>query len=286
MNNTSKKPLKSRVFLSYVGEDRQIAKKIANKLSISGFDIAFDERELLPGDLIADKLRMNIRTNDYVFILISKNALKKGWNESSKAYDYYLNELINRNVSLIPVQIDQSEIPKSLSHFRFLNLRKPTDNNITKLIEQIGIAPKIDFSSISSLQFEQLVADLLMKLNFKILQKEKVFCDYEIDLIAEHKQKDPFNVEKKEVWIVEIKLYRNERASLKSLYQLMSALKSFPTTTKALLVTNGLLTSYAKSWLNQAQKNNPEHLRIIEGPELKSLLLGFPEIIKKYFKDN
>jgi hypothetical protein len=52
---------------------------------------------------------------------------------------------------------------------------------------------------------------------------------------------------------------------------------------KGLLVTNGQLTSAARAWLESAEAKNRAEVRVVDGPELKRLLLRHKELIYKYF---
>lgn len=272
---------RTRVFLSYANADKRFAKKIANQLEISGIDVWFAERELLPGDSIVDKIGKELSSSDYFFLLLSKNSLRYKWfgPEFSKTY---LEELTTRNVVTIPVIIDDSEIPDFLSGLQIFDLKKRTEKNIRKLVDQITRAPRIDFSYFSWNEFQELAVDLLKKLDFTEIQADHGPADRGFDLIAEYTRKDPFGVEKKEIWVVETKFYQTERASLRALRQLISSLAAYPDA-KALLVTNGLLTSTAKKWLKDVQQTGRRYVRVIEGPELRNLLLRFPDLVDRYF---
>lgn len=270
---------KKRVFLSYATEDKAISSKIAEQLEESGVDVWFAERELLPGDSMVDKIGKAISSSDYVFLLLSKNFLKY---ELAKISSKYLDELTTRDVAIIPVLIDDCEVPDFLSKFQMIDLRRQTNRNIRKLIKQIVNAPRIDFSSLTEHEFMNLVTDLLKRVDFEKIQIQHGVADRGIDLTAEYRQRDPFGMEKKEIWIVETKFYQRERASLKALRALMGSLVAFPGA-KALLITNGLLTSYAKKWLRDVQSIERRYIRVIEGPELRNLLLRFPELVDQYF---
>ncbi len=271
---------KKQVFLIYATEDGAISREITKQLEISGFSVAHFEYELLWDDSMANKMRNVISSGDYIFFLLSKNSLRSEWVRYELSATY-LDELATRDVTVIPVLIDYSKVPDFLSKFQMLDLRKKTSGNIRKVISQILNAPRIDLSSLSGYEFLRLAADLLKKLRFRNIKTGSGVEDRGIDLMAEFYRRDPFGVENKEVWIVETKFYQNERASLKSLRALAGSLTFFPDA-KALLITNGLLTSYARKWL-QDISGRGRHIRVIEGPELRNLLLRFPDLVDQYF---
>ena len=67
------------VFLSYSAKDTGVARSLANELSRRGLQVWFDEREILVGDSILDRINEAIRSVDYLLVLLSDNSLKSSW---------------------------------------------------------------------------------------------------------------------------------------------------------------------------------------------------------------
>lgn len=271
-----------RVFLSYAFKDREFAQGIAKRLKAPGVDVWYDEWEMAIGDSIVNKIESAISSSDYIIILLSPNSVKSKWvqHELSAAL---VHELTARDVTIMPVVIADCEIPIALKSMLWLDLRKDPERNIGLLIGQIATAPRIDFSHINKQTFENLIGDLLKMLGFINIQYEVQIGKWLVDIKAEYVQRDPFGVETSEMWLVETKFYKNERADLQSLHQLTVYLQGFPERYKGLLVTNGQLTSAAKQWLQTTQEETRMQIRVIEGPELKKLLLCYPGLVRKYF---
>lgn len=280
--STDKK--RKRVFLSFATEDRDFSKRIARQLERSGLDVWFSESELFPGDSMLDKIGKAVSSSDYIFLIVSKNSMKSDW-VNSEFSKYMINELVTRNVTIVPILVDDSEVPAYLRGYQTLDLRSKTDPKVAKLVRQIAYAPRIDFSSFTKEKFERLVFDLLKSMGFKKISKQIDVQEKGADFRAEFTQRDPFGVEDRQIWIVETKFYRQDRPSVDSIRQMLGSLSFFPNA-KGLLVTNGLLTSYAKEATMKLRKENAKPLRVIEGPELRSLLLRFPRLIEKYFMEN
>ena len=272
---------KKRVFLIFARKDRAVSKKIADQFEIEGFKVALFDYELLWGDSLAEKMRNVISSGDYIFVLLSKKSMKSRWLKD-ELLSTYLDELITRDVTVVPVLTDYSKVPDSLLQLRVFNFQKQTPKNIRKLVDQITSAPKIDFSNFSGRRFERLVADLLAKLHFDHVKIQTGVGDKGIDIKAEYTQKDPFGVKKKETWVVQTKFTPKERASVRVLRELYGILANYENI-KALLITNGLLTSVSKRWLENVQRTKKQYIRVIEGPELKNLLLRFPDLVDHYF---
>jgi len=271
---------KKKVFISYSKEDRLVSKRILRFLENTGFKVAYSDYEFWPEESIAEKMGKSISSSDYVFMLLSKNSVKSKWVSSSFSRRY-LDELSTRDVTLVPVLIEDCEIPDFFSRFAIFDLRLQSGKNIRKLVDFIVNAGRVDFSNFHAHKFDRLVTDLLKELGFTNVEQEVLWKDAHIDIKAQYLQKDPFGVVKKELWLVETKLFQDERASIGAINQLLRLLGDTPGNCRALLVTNGQLTSFARTWLSQ--KTMGREVRIIEGPELKNLLLRFPELVGKYF---
>jgi hypothetical protein len=276
---------KPRVFLSYAPQDREFVRKIAERIKSYGVCVWYDEWEMAMGDSLLDKIERGISSSDYIIVLLSPDSLKSKWIQQELTMAM-ARELTARDVIIIPVLISdvlESEIPIVLQDIRWLDLRKHTERDIDLLVKQIVHALKIDFSCLDGQAFEKLIGELLEKLGFKNIQHRVRVGSWEADIKAEYQQRDPFGVETSEIWLVETKFYRSEKADLRALYQLTGYLLAVPEMYKGLLVTNSQLTSTARDWSKSTQEKNRIRIRVVEGPELKNLLIRFPDLIKRYF---
>jgi restriction endonuclease Mrr len=88
--------------------------------------------------------------------------------------------------------------------------------------------------------------------------------------------------EKGETWVVQAKFYREQRVSVDVLRQTLVFLTS-SAISHGLIVTNSGLTSVAREVLSDWKEKSGPELRVIDGPELTSLLLRHPELVHRYF---
>lgn len=271
-----------QVFLSYASADKETAHKIAKKLSERGIRVFLDTYELQPGDSIAKAITVAISASDYLVVILSPSAVNSAWvqNELAAAFS---RELTARAITLLPVLIADCEIPPSLASYQFLDLRKDFDEGVNRLVEQIGLIPRIDFSLLDHKGFGNLIVDLLAKLGFGSLVREPGTAEIGVDIEAEYPTVDPFGVETTEIWLVEVKFYSQSRADLASLRQLVDYMQGLSPRNKGLLVTNGQLTSAARDWLASAEAQYRMRIRVIDGAELRRLLLQHKDLVDKYF---
>lgn len=270
-----------QVFISYAQADKAITRQIADTLQNAGLKVWFDEWELMPGDSIIQRIEDGLRASDFLLVLLSPHSVNSQWvmTELNSALS---SELRTRAVTVIPALIEDCKVPTLLANLQHIDLRTDLKESVQILIQQLRIAPEIDFSRIDGLAFEKLVVDLLKALGFS------VDCNYPLkdagfDFVAAFTSKDPFGIEKRELWLVEVKLYKNQRVSLHALRQMISYMMTSTNPSKGLIITNGQLTSVAIKFLEEMTQKFRIELRIIDGTELRALLLRHPQLVKQYF---
>lgn len=271
-----------QVFLSYASNDKGVARKIVDKLHESGVQVRFDLYELKAADSLIAAIQNAISASDYLIVLLSPNSVDSVWVQEELNIAL-ARELTTRDITLLPVVIADCEIPPALASRKYLDLRFNFDQGINQLVEQIGLAPEIDFSTLDHRLFEDLVADLLSKLGFRDIKQEWAIEGKYVDIKALYPRLDPFGAEIVETWLVEAKFYHKSRADLKSIHQLAGYLSSLPEHWKGLLITNSQLTSVAREWLASAESRGRIQIRVVDGTELKRLLLQCKDLIYKYF---
>ncbi|MEH2167419.1 MAG: TIR domain-containing protein [Nostoc sp.] len=281
MSNIYNLETRPRVFVSYASADKAVARVIVDGLRSRNINVWLDDYELYPGTHWTESIRSAVSASAYFLLLLSKHLVNSHW--ISKETEAVLKELQNRDITFLPVLLEDCEIPSSLATYQFFDMRSGIEENLEKLVNALNSTVEIDFEKLSPHTFEQLVTDLLQKLGFINLQSESKQSDSGIDAIVEFRHKDPFGAENREVYAVETKFYRDSRADLRTLKQLLGYVKNDPKIDKALLVTNGNLTSVALDWVSDAPKLTGIPIRVVDGTELKRLLLQNTDLVSKYF---
>lgn len=149
------------VFLSYAREDRAKVEQIYDSLRAEGLRPWLDTHDIMPGQAWAPVIGEAIRAADFMLIFISHNSVsKRGYVQRElRAALNVLSELPEGAIFLIPVRLDNSELPESLR-----------DIQCVDLFEKDGWR-KLLFSLKQGLQPERLHADGLVTLR-KEFQKE------------------------------------------------------------------------------------------------------------------
>jgi hypothetical protein len=111
------------VFLSYSHEDKKIVSEVAEELQAAGINVWFDLSEIRWGDSLIERINRGLDSADFMAYFMSKNSLAKAWPK------HELNAIISRALSgdrgavVLPVLLDNAEIPPVLRDKKYLDLR-------------------------------------------------------------------------------------------------------------------------------------------------------------------
>ena len=272
-----------QIFISYAQADNEVAQEIANGLRGAGLTVWFDEWALKADDSIRTRIEEGVRASDLLLVLLSPNSVSSNWVKMEWTTTLS-RELDARAVTVIPAIIKDCDVPPILASRQYLDLRTDLKEGLHRLIQQLGVVPEIDFSKLTGQSFEKLVAELLRQLGFS-LESQYLPRDSGFDFIASFVGKDPFGVDRRESWFVEVKFYKNERVSLQALRDMVKYMVAVAGFHKGLVITNSQLTSVATKFLYDITESGRE-LRVIDGAELRTLLLRHPDLVERYFESN
>jgi tetratricopeptide (TPR) repeat protein len=114
----------TKIFLSYARQDEEKVEELYQKLSDAGFNPWMDKKDILPGERWEFSIRRAIRGSDFFLVCLSANsAAKSGWTqrEIRNALDIW-QEKLEDDIYLIPVRLEDCEVPESLRVFQWVNL--------------------------------------------------------------------------------------------------------------------------------------------------------------------
>jgi AAA+ ATPase superfamily predicted ATPase len=114
----------TRIFLSYARQDEQRVERLYEDLSNAGLTPWMDTKDILPGERWKPNIQKAIRASDFFLACLSTNAVgKRGFlqKEIKEALDVS-DEMLDRDIYLIPVRLDDCEVPERLSDWQWVDL--------------------------------------------------------------------------------------------------------------------------------------------------------------------
>lgn len=138
----------TKVFISYVSENEELAKKLKLSLEKYGIKVWFDKESIPVGSRWELEIRKGITNGDFFIACFSKEysmRLKTYMNEELTIAIEELRQRVWDQSWFLPVLINQTEIPvmpirrgEDLSSIQALKLYEDWDGGINKLVQAIG----------------------------------------------------------------------------------------------------------------------------------------------------
>ncbi|WP_449221426.1 toll/interleukin-1 receptor domain-containing protein [Tistrella mobilis] len=262
--------------MSYAMKDQPTVNILLTYLQDFGVSV-WQHNMISPGGDFVEAIQNSIRTADFVIMIVSAAALNSQWFQMESKYIASIREFSDRSITVIPVLLDDVELPDPLRYIAYLDCRGDPREAMRRLASQVLSTVLIDFSRLTGRQFENLVGDLLQDFGMRI-ERDVRLHDMHIDFRAYFQTHDVFGTPIEEIWLINVNYHLNDRVSASKSVDL--EIKSRPfrkNNTYFALISSGNLTSVARNIL---QKSN---IRVIEGVDLKRILCNRPHLVRQYF---
>jgi hypothetical protein len=130
------------IFLSYARSDGDKVVPVYRRLVAEGLTPWMDVQDVLPGQHREDAVKRAIRGADFVLVCLSAGSVNRrgSLQKEIKAALEILEEKLEEDIYLIPVRLEECEIPEALSAFQYADLF--TEEGWPRLIKaiQVGVA--------------------------------------------------------------------------------------------------------------------------------------------------
>jgi TIR domain len=170
-----------RAFICHSSADKDVVRRLAADLRRSGIEAWFDEWEIRPGDSIIDKINEGISGCEVFIVVISKNSVASRWVREE------LNAAVIRRIRdqarLIPVRLDNSEVPALLSSLKHVDLSR-YEVGLRELAEGVSghdLRPPLGgISDNPRLANPYNLSDLALQLGKWLLDRDTDGLDYQL----------------------------------------------------------------------------------------------------------
>lgn len=126
-----------KIFISYSYADSDRVHELSRRLSLEGFS-PWTDTQILGGEPIDNRIRKEIQSSDFFLACLSKNYLNSEWSLSETEYALvYLREKLDSDIYVIPVRLEDCEVPENLARFSSVDLF--TENGWARLVEAIRV---------------------------------------------------------------------------------------------------------------------------------------------------
>lgn len=126
----------AKIFISHSSKDKSFVRRLAEDLRNLGVPVWFDEWELKVGDSLNFKIEEGIKDSSWLAVVISSNSINSKWvqKELNAAFS---KELQRNNVFILPILMEDCEVPLFLKDKVFADFRKSYEKGFEALIKSL-----------------------------------------------------------------------------------------------------------------------------------------------------
>ncbi len=123
-----------KVFINHSSKDEQYVQRIAKSLKDQGIDVWYDEWSIGVGDSLVSKIEAGIADSNVLLVILSKASIKSSW-VRAEINAFFNKAMSDRNIRLIPVLLEDVEVPPLLRDRMYVDFRKDFEGGLTTLVK-------------------------------------------------------------------------------------------------------------------------------------------------------
>lgn len=113
-------PKLATIFISYSLQDAQRSEQVARSLEEIGLKPWLARREVRPGESFVERIDDALTDASYVVLLVSRASMASSWVKKE-----WMSALARKEVTLVPVRLDETPLPALLSDVLAVDFTRP-----------------------------------------------------------------------------------------------------------------------------------------------------------------
>jgi len=126
----------AKIFLSHSSKDKDFVRRLTNDLQSKDIPVWFDEWELNVGDSLNKKISDGIKESGWLAVILSNHSIQSQWVEK-ELNAALTEELEKQQVFVLPILIEDCEMPLFLKDKMFADFRSNYENGLTALLKRL-----------------------------------------------------------------------------------------------------------------------------------------------------
>lgn len=121
-----------RIFLCHSSVDKAFVRRLREDLVASGLSVWVDEKEILVGDNIREKIEAGLRASDFLAIVLTPESVSSPWVQRELDAKI-IQEIEDRKVIVLPLLLRDCEIPPFLRMKHYADFRHGYENGLAAI---------------------------------------------------------------------------------------------------------------------------------------------------------
>lgn len=133
------------IFLSHTHLDKPIVRRIGNDLESLGMNVWLDEKRIIAGDSISDRIAEGLSEYDVFLIFLSKKSIKAPWVKEELRIAINNRVKTDGKLKIIPVLLEKCEFPIFLEDYLYADFSDSKEyfNAVSFLCDSIVFNDKL-----------------------------------------------------------------------------------------------------------------------------------------------
>lgn len=136
-NRYENNPQGTKVFVSHSSLDKPFARSLCMDLEDNGFIPWLDELNIMVGESIPEKISIGIKEADFIIVILSNHSVNSRWVQKEWQTKYW-SEIEKGKVHVLPVLLEDCEIPELLKTKKYADFRKDFNKGLLELVSALG----------------------------------------------------------------------------------------------------------------------------------------------------
>ncbi|XP_045166020.2 uncharacterized protein LOC123529661 [Mercenaria mercenaria] len=107
------------MFISYIQDNAEDVRLIVDNLEREGIKCCYHERDFLPGQQVIGNIHDSINRSMSILVVLSEKFVQSRF--CMHEIEQALHASINQNYTIIPIKIEQCDVPEILKNFTYIN---------------------------------------------------------------------------------------------------------------------------------------------------------------------
>lgn len=126
-----------QIFMSHSSKDKEFVRWLSQSLEEIGYQVWLDEWEIKVGESITGRVQDGLDKSQYLILVLSSSSVESGWVEKEWKAKYW-DEIKNKQTIILPVLIEQCNIPTLLKDKRYANFSSNRTKALLELVSGLG----------------------------------------------------------------------------------------------------------------------------------------------------
>ena len=123
-------------FISHSSKNKPFVRQLAADLVANGIKVWLDEQRIRVGDSIPEKIAQGLAESDFYLVVNSKDSVQSAWVQK-ELNGALVREIERRRVAVLPMKIDDAELPESLRDKKYANFSKSYEEGLREVLEAV-----------------------------------------------------------------------------------------------------------------------------------------------------